>query len=317
MKWGKKGEEMETVKIIMAGILFLAGCSLVILALAKKNLFWTIVQEGTEKNTTLNGRHRKTLTPEGWFGGLRWVGIYPFWQVYEYPFEWTTVEEKEGLPVVVKKGPEILDCMFMKRRTYGFEMTGAETNDNMRTTSVVIILAKITDSRLALFENHKWFQMMLDIVVSMTREFYALHSFDELKGMAIEEDVAPLHSFVKKRGEERLKGIGVEITTLEIKTIDPSNRGVQDALEAEGIAEAQAKAKKATARGEAEAEKIKAQGSADALKTIADVMKDPTAMRREELKAATKIGEGGGTIVVDSNTGIIGTVLAALKGEGK
>jgi len=118
---------------ILLGFLFIPVLFLVlILGLAKYDMFWTVVAEGRAKAIMVNDKFEKFVMAyhgkkfkgkkegDDWIdqwdivgvdsdenadgymqklpliGGLRWVGIWPFARVYKYHFTWTSLEQQSG-----------------------------------------------------------------------------------------------------------------------------------------------------------------------------------------------------------------------------
>lgn len=105
-------------------------------------LRFTKVSEGTAKVVVRLGGFKKAVMAwksyefdKDWnvvagkkrhFGGLRFVGIWPFDKVYKYPFRWRGIELVEGREEV-KFHERTIDYIFLKPDVYWTEIKAAET----------------------------------------------------------------------------------------------------------------------------------------------------------------------------------------------
>ena len=206
---------MDTLLMIFGGMFGLAlALPFLALALARFNLFWTIIEEGTVKIILLNGQYHKAkmryrgfyLDEEGnvirkkekekehnrqwqkyfnWSGGLAWVGIWPFYKIHTYDFRWQVLkrelDEKTGKMMKNVEGrEEVLDYIFVKASTYFTKLEKAETKGMLPADSEFIFVIRITNPYRALFRAHQWFEFTINILLPHLRHFQATRTFEEL-----------------------------------------------------------------------------------------------------------------------------------------
>ncbi len=214
---------MDKILMVVSGLVGLAlALPFLALALARFNLFFTIVEEGTAKIVILNNQYHKTLMRykgfyldgdevkrkedkekkvkekesllEKYWGGLSWVGLWPFFKVYTYDFRWQVLKrelgegekgeegEKKGKKMVkkVEAREETLDFIFVKASTYFAMLEKAETKGMLPADSEFIFVIRITNPYRALFRGHQWFEFTINVLLPHLRQFQAKHSFEEL-----------------------------------------------------------------------------------------------------------------------------------------
>lgn len=240
---------MDTLLMIIGGLLgLIIALPFLALALARFNLFWTIIEEGTAKIILLNGQYHKTkmrykgfyLDKGGnvirkkeekeksdhwwkkYFGGLAWIGIWPFYKVHIYDFRWQVLkrelDEKTGKTMKKVEGrEEVLDYIFIKASTYFTKLEKAETKGMLPADSEFIFVIRITNPYRALFRAHQWFEFTINALLPHLRHFQATRTFEELVAMSqlkggeiyqFLEEAKSLNEQQKKQIEKELKKQG-------------------------------------------------------------------------------------------------------------
>ncbi len=111
---------LNLILTLVAVLLFGAGLALLVYGLAKRDIFFTLVEPGTAKIVLLNNAFRRIVfnfpgygmnekhdirnrekTPQDeigsyreqtpFFGGLHFVGVPPFWSLYSYRLRWSVI----------------------------------------------------------------------------------------------------------------------------------------------------------------------------------------------------------------------------------
>lgn len=172
---------------------------LLALALAKINIFFTIVPEGTAKvvtkgnvferiifswqshfmdssgniydtekfnsvsdgiwegkeGTDFAGKKVKEQKVKGRvFGGIFWVGVWPFYKIHTYNLRWTDIHQDESGGFKIRSHEENnRDYIMLKPALYAIEVKEAETKppERIRTTVKVLITMRITNPYNFLF----------------------------------------------------------------------------------------------------------------------------------------------------------------------
>ncbi|MCX6760402.1 MAG: SPFH domain-containing protein [Candidatus Nealsonbacteria bacterium] len=251
------------------------------------NIFFTIINEGTAKAITSGGAVVKILfqytdharMPNGkiavqqgavqpslfGLGGLQFYGIWPFRQVYDYPFSWATIdqdgEKKEHIS-------ETLDYVMLKDSLYWFDIREAEDFNLVPLNLEGLVIVRVVDPYKALFGPQNWLKITIALIQKLIRGEVAereggykeLVAKRALLGSELMED-----EDVKEVIAELEEDYGVKIIKLEIKDIDPT-ANFRELTMKEIIAKQERKATVITAGAEARRVKkvydaIRAQGA--------------------------------------------------------
>lgn len=242
--------------------------------LAHTDRFFTFVNEGTAKVVMRTGKafrvliqyEGRALDQDGnlvpgeerhLFGGLRWIGLWPFHYLYRYGFEWGSSQEDGTL--VVKA--EELDYILLKQDVYAFEMGEVEDSDALPLRVRVLLTIKIANPYKALFTVHKWLETVINRFQPMVRDRIGESSYRELlvqKGSLGGE----LYRASGKIRRRFLSQYGVEVLAVEVGKIDPPEAQREETLRAW------------TAQREAERVGIEAEAEAGRRRTVAEGEKD-------------------------------------------
>jgi len=157
---------------------------------------WDVV-EGESKQTVLKYIFNKLLYPV-FGGGLEWVGIPPFAQVYEYKFRWTTLIQQ----TVADEGGMERTIMLPHTRTdpskialiqdfvYVASVIGAETKapeERLPVDVVVLVTIRGINPYKMLFEAKDWLEVVLAQTEARTRKFIGSNSYDTLLSLSEKE----------------------------------------------------------------------------------------------------------------------------------
>lgn len=286
--------------ILLFGFYYLLAFA--IRRLAKQNLFWTFVEEGTAKAVVRNGRFAMCVmsysghmfrqdagTPsivqeDNWdivqfdpktsksrrylplLKNVRWTGLYPFSEVHNYRFSWTSLEETDSgtvgnLVKNFKYKEENIDYILVQDDIYVTRIETAECADNIPLNLVVLVGGRVVNPYKALFRVERWLEATLNVVGTRMRNFVADRTYAEVRQIAStkaadvdDESSKVLDTFfdtVKKKIE---KDWGFHISFVQVYSVDPGSE-----LAAEFI---QASTQLYVAQQKAEANKVEGAGLA-------------------------------------------------------
>lgn len=239
---------------IIAGLLFLFGIAVLIWALAKNNLFVTIVQEGRAKAILYNGAFRRVVMsyrgyylddewnvrpvpPHFWNGiripflsAIKWIGFPPFATPHWYKFRWTSLERSvndKGEPVTrLDHKEERIDYVLVQPDTYVFGMMLVECADNIPLNIGIIMTGAIVNPEKALFKVQHWLETVQNELDPAIRPLVGRLSYDRIRQEAgtpggdseLEED--PDIKLVIARA---LNDFGFRCDTLRIGSVNPGS----------------------------------------------------------------------------------------------
>jgi len=206
-------------------------------ALAPKNKFFTFVKEGKAKLIFKGGQLVKTLIQyKGYvidqttgdliegeekhlFGGLRWYGWWPLYDVVIYDFQWINVDH-EGNIVVHEK--ETLDYVLLKDDVYWAKVEKAEDLNLLPLDVEVTLTIRIVNPSKAIFRVQNWLETVINRIKPAVRDSVTSQRFEDL----IKDKDA-----VGKRISDKIieKGLllefeesyGVRVKAIEVKDINP------------------------------------------------------------------------------------------------
>ena len=200
----------------IAGAIGLAIFLLAWFQLAPRNLFLTFVSEGTAKIIVKGDQFSKCLIQwkghtldsewnviaedtthkEPWhpFGGLRFCGIWPIWDVFFYQLRWNDIhrsEERAGRIEQVRFHDEELDYVLLRADVYWTKLTKAETTPGTEATPEAgeripldvefNVTMQVTNPYKAAFvAPPNWVENVMVRLDAVLRGFVARHTLDQL-----------------------------------------------------------------------------------------------------------------------------------------
>lgn len=197
---------METLLIILFGITgLLLGLPFLALALAKFNLFFTLVDEGSVKVVMLNRQfHKCVMRYKGFYldeksnvkllpktqkeqkkllGGLEFFGIWPFYTIHNYRFRWTKIkrELKDGkLVKSIEPEDKTIDYILVQADVYYARLEGIETIGLVPLDMEFVLTIRIINPYKALFRAQDWFEFVTNRLLPYIRQFCSGKEFNEL-----------------------------------------------------------------------------------------------------------------------------------------
>jgi regulator of protease activity HflC (stomatin/prohibitin superfamily) len=216
---------------------------LILFALALFFIFcrFTLVKEGTAKVIVRLGAFKKMVMAwdgyeldENWnviesqrrrslFGGLRFVGIWPFDRVFRYPFRWRDIQLEKGEEKVIPH-EEIIDYIWLRPDVYYTVIEDAETRPPERIPLTVqwLVTMRVVNPYKALFKApSNWNENVMSRLNSLFRDFVAHYSADQIL-IFKEGELNVLwnefkdHHLIKMFEEEW----GIKVEGIEIRKVD-------------------------------------------------------------------------------------------------
>lgn len=212
-----------SVIVTLAIVAIAVAHRFIIYWLAKRNLFWTMVNQKTNKVVVHYGKFHKVLGP-----GLQWIGCWPFYWIYTYLFKWDGID-KEGK---VQEHPgEPLDNVLVVDDVYACRVEKAEDKQKLPLKWLLALTMKVTDPEKALFAVQNWFETAINRISPYVRDFSTLYTYEEFieKDMKLEAKIlTALEGGPRPDGTVGVNIIkllldkyGVEVSGLEVRDIDP------------------------------------------------------------------------------------------------
>lgn len=327
MVWG-----LVVGAIIMLPIIFLFVCYYI---LAPKNIFFTFGRENrllsvmigkkftgkvilpsktiyvdTEdeyliKKFKNNQERKKFKQPSIW--GMHWIGIYPFYSIYERRQQWLEWKSVQGGERTIILRDEMTPYLFCKPFEYAMLLEEGEDAGGMPLNVYFTVTLMPTSATLPIFGNDNAYGQVQTKCLSQVLLFVKEKTFKDMGGdnptSSITNDefsllLRKLNTQIPGSpvGDGIIKVLGYEITDAKLDKVEIGGEQKATLLSAstvEYIAKENAKAIIATADGQLEATKLEAQGK----KAIFDVQTEyyknissvPGAMKVEERKATPGI----------------------------
>lgn len=290
-------------------LLLAAGIALFLFGFAKRDWVFTFVEPGTAKVVLFNGTYRKTIFnfPEhgidkegairnlkdveenrlgeydkqmARFGGLRFIGIPPFFSLFEYTLRWSVIWRsvadlgkamaQEKIDGVVAADGRLLQRaenvrqFYLKATPYGLLLPKAEDHGKIAIDVILLTMAVVRNPSKAAFRVSNWWNSVSDSLVAELRPWIASLPWEELKeikGDLLVEDQGEEEAHRPKKVKDLIKFMldewGVEILSIRIDEIVLPKEIAEIAT------------KRYQAEQEAEAVRARAKGEADAINTVA------------------------------------------------
>ena len=113
-------------------------------------------------------------------GGLEFVGIWPFYQVFRYDFRWEGFSK--GKPIPHDKN---LDYVFVKSAVYYAKLEGVETSGMVPLDIGLNLTIRVTNPYRAIFRTHQWLEFAVSRITPYIRQYIPAENkeFKELVGV--------------------------------------------------------------------------------------------------------------------------------------
>jgi hypothetical protein len=209
--------------------------------LAPNNKFFTFVKEGKAKLIMKGGECVKTLIQfKGYtidhvtgkvvrgeekhlFGGLRFYGLWPLYDVTIYDFKWTNVDHKGQ---IIIHEPETLDYVLLRDDVYWANVEDAEDKNLLPLDIEVTLTIRVVNPYKAIFNVQNWLETVINRIKPAIRDSVTGKEFEEL--IKNEKDIG---KEIFRKLSESSEGVpllqefeesyGARIKAIEIKDINP------------------------------------------------------------------------------------------------
>lgn len=263
--------------------------------------------------------------------GIYWVGLWPWYKIREYWFDWTQWHREEGKENEIWHRREKTSFFYAQTYPYAFELKGAETGGkdgskeggNVTVDVKGTIFVEIVFPVIAHLRNKDWFVQLMAVVLDHIRLFVGKREFDQLrsndssrvindKGTELPEG---LHEFsqhvlmlnarapVGKLEDSILKVFGIRIVGAQIRSVELSEESKRLAAATTAVYEAEeaAKALRIEAQGKKDSSITIAEGQAQATTLVGTAEAD--VIRKKKVAEAEGLDALMGTVKKDRDLG--------------
>lgn len=255
-------------------------------------------------------------------GGIRWVGIPPFYSVYKHRFRWFSNEAKvdeKGDPVMSLTVEEkVIDYILLMSDVYAIKLPPILTKDLVPVTVILLLTIEVRNPWKAMFKVEQWLEQVQNQVYPVVRAYIGSMLLDDLTGDQ-RASADAIRDAVRSTIHRIFIEYGVYITLIEIGAMEPEGRAQQMQI----IFEAEQSAKKTLLSAEADAKAIEIRTKADSARAIklreaygesqigASVLASETL---QKLPVGTTLVVGTGNVL--STAFLAGNVKKPVVGEG-
>jgi regulator of protease activity HflC (stomatin/prohibitin superfamily) len=266
--------------------------------------------------------------------GIYWIGIWPFYEIYQYDFVWTEEKLDENGKIVPytrratkKSGEGQTSYVRVNDTNYFFVSDDVKTKGGVPTKFILLVTVRIENPYKALFRGEDWLERTGGAIHDMVIRYAGVLEYEQItasdpalvsifkNGKAAPAELYHLEELIKSlgngqdddnQGTDLLRNYGVRIVAAKRHSFDFADSEVAKQLR---VATTQRYVADQKGKGEA----AEAEGKAAAVVTLANAEKyriettySPIAgddkgerMKIRQLEAMEKSGDkGGNTIVV-------------------
>ena len=252
-EWLKSFGLMKIISLLVSIPIILMIFIAIVYGLAKIDLIFTIVEEGTAKGVYRFEKLSRIVMSytdrcmnksgdvveekdalKNIFGGLKILGVPFVHSLRKKKFRWTSwVQTKEGEKIVErpKSTEKEIDYVFVKDDQYFLFVENAETLEMIPVDFSLLLSIRIKNIKKALTRTDDWLETAQNRVSASTREFSSQQSFHRVYNTVelgatsktdIKKTVEALNMFLKDTLTIILETYGVDVFNVEILNIDPS-----------------------------------------------------------------------------------------------
>jgi len=245
---------------------------------------------------------QKSIQPS--FLGMYWIGIYPFYSIYERHQQWLEWKSliEDGKRVIILRD-EMTPYLIVKPFEYAMKAEEAEDKNGMPLNVYFTVTLMPTSAILPIFGNDNAYGQVQTKCLAEVLLFTKEKTFSNLGGDNITPDVTNDEFSLLLRklntqipgspiGDGIIKVLGYEITDAKLDKVEIGGKNKEallNASTAEYVAKENAKAKEVESEGLMKADINKAKGQEALLNTQTNFYKNisniPGAMKVEERKA--------------------------------
>lgn len=165
------------VVVLGLPVIALAGYYTVF-ALAKADIFWTIVKEGWCKIVLARGHYWKTVGP-GW----HWIGLPGIYSLYKRTMTFMkSVIKEDGTAKAIPHNDEDISSFKTTRYPYALPYKDQEDKNALHLSGIITVHGTLVDYGLAFFKASDWYAEMNSHVMKVWRD-------DVLPNISFDEDI--------------------------------------------------------------------------------------------------------------------------------
>lgn len=216
---------------------FFGACALyllgyyILLALAKNDILWTIVEQGWCKIILKMGEYRETISP-----GLQWIGLPGINYLYKRKMVFfKSVTDKDGKPQAEPHEDNDISSFKTTRYPYALPFKDEEDSHGLHLSGILAAFAVIENYEKAFFVVSDWYSEMNTRILACHRKVIAQVSYDDdIVGRDTEEEQAKKTIGERLWGElnhsengsfsiigKLLEECGIRVESVELRSIDP------------------------------------------------------------------------------------------------
>jgi len=160
------------------------------------------------------------------FGGLKFYGLWPLYDVYVYEFTWSS-RTPEG--EIRTHKDELLDYIYLRPDVYFARVTAAEDKQLLPLDVDLLLTIRVVNPYKALFRIEKWLEAVLNRIEPSVRDFITTDTYDNLitQQKAIGKMIfAALSKSEEEQADRSILQIfredyGVLVEAIEVVNIEP------------------------------------------------------------------------------------------------
>jgi regulator of protease activity HflC (stomatin/prohibitin superfamily) len=189
----------------------------------KENIIKDVLDEGgasAYKKIT-----KRTIREPRHIGGLRWVGLWPFYKVYTYDLRWHDIHKVKDGEEPVFHDEKNLDYVLLRQDIYWTKLPAAETKPGERipVDAEFLIKMRVTNPYKAIFDSPiGWVENIINLLTPVLRGVIGNNDLDYLislkGGEKFWNELVVLDDF-KSIPKEVKEKWGIEIMLVQVKNI--------------------------------------------------------------------------------------------------
>jgi hypothetical protein len=238
----------------------------------------------TDGSTELIAEVRKYKEPWHPFGGLRYIGPWPIYDIYFYDFAWTGIDQAGNIDPHPK---ESLGFFILTDDNYLNSAMALETKppENLPVDLLQPVTIRIANPRKAIFAAERWLEIVLQNITSIDKDFVRMHTWEEL---IAEKDIGgQILEMARERMiiEELFYRYGIDVRKILTKDLRVTTQPTTDLQRATlERFKAEQEAKAIAIRADAEKKKR----TTETMGTIIQMMAEATGEKPEEIQKKIK-----------------------------
>lgn len=227
---------------------------------------------------------RKYKEPWHPFGGLRYIGPWPIYDIYFYDFAWTGIDQAGNIDPHPK---ESLGFFILTDDNYLNSAMALETKppENLPVDLLQPVTIRIANPRKAIFAAERWLEIVLQNITSIDKDFVRMHTWEEL---IAEKDIGgQILEMARERMiiEELFYRYGIDVRKILTKDLRVTTQPTTDLQRATlERFKAEQEAKAIAIRADAEKKKR----TTETMGTIIQMMAEATGEKPEEIQKKIK-----------------------------